>query len=93
MEGHRSLAIPGQIHESRWRQLLEGLGSYIMYPSESRNLPRLLTLTYQSLEQVPVTGRWRFMNTSPRFEAKVRSSQFCFLGQPLDALAHSRLAS
>ena len=43
-----------------------------MYPSEYRSPLRLLTLTYQSLEQVPVTGRWRFMNTSPKLEAKVR---------------------
>lgn len=28
----------------------------------------------QSLEQVPETGRWRFMNTSSRTEADVRMS-------------------
>jgi hypothetical protein len=29
-----------------------------------------------SLEQVPETGRWRFMDVSPKFEAAVRALPF-----------------
>ena len=62
-----------------------------MYPSEYRSASCLLTLTYQSLEQVPITGRWRFMNTSPKFEAKVRPSKLSFPSLTLD-IVKRRLA-
>ena len=45
------------------------------FSASSSSFPsrHLLVSDLLSLEQVPETGRWRFMDVSPKFEAAVRA--------------------
>lgn len=57
-----------------------GVVYYVAQYVDNLRHSRLFTNTVlDSLEQVPETGRWRFMDISPRFEAKLEKASYASL--------------